>query len=296
MNSVRRSSIFALATLAVFCILVLTPGPALAQTGAAPQQHYLPAPMFDTASIDTKADPCTDFYKFACGNFAANHPIPADQSGVDEFYLIYNVNTERLNNILTKFAANDPARTSNQQKIGDFYAACMNTDLIEKKGLTDLQPLLDKIDKVSKSGLAPLSGELQRLNVNVFFGFGEMQDFKDASKQIAVIDQGGLGLPERDYYTRTGDKDKKIREQYVAHVSNILTLAAKLPSRQPPTRQTSSPLRLSWLRLRSPTPSAATLPPSTTWSRSQPLKPASRLCPSTSSLRPCTLHTSQNST
>jgi putative endopeptidase len=229
MNSVRRSSIFALATLAVFCILVLAPAPALAQTGAAPQQHYLPAPMFDTASIDTKADPCTDFYKFACGNFAANHPIPADQSGVDEFYLIYNVNTERLNNILTKFAANDPARTSNQQKIGDFYAACMNTDLIEKKGLTDLQPLLDKIDKVSKSGLAPLSGELQRLNVNVFFGFGEMQDFKDASKQIAVIDQGGLGLPERDYYTRTGDKDKKIREQYVAHVSNILTLAGETP-------------------------------------------------------------------
>jgi predicted metalloendopeptidase len=229
MNSARYSSIVAMAALAAFCVTVFAQAPAQAQTGATPAQHYLPAPMFDTAAIDTKPDPCTDFYKFACGNFAANHPIPADQSGVDQFYLIYNVNTERLNNILTKFAANDPARTSNQQKIGDYYAACMNTDLIEEKGLTDLQPLLDKIDKVNKLGLATLTGELQRIGVNVFFGFGEMQDFKDATKQIAVVDQGGLGLPERDYYFRTGDKDKQIREQYLAHVTNMLTLSGETP-------------------------------------------------------------------
>jgi putative endopeptidase len=73
------------------------------------QTHYVPAPAFDTASIDTKADPCTDFYKFACGNFAANHPIPSDQTGVDQFYTLYNVNTQELNGILTKYAAPDPA-------------------------------------------------------------------------------------------------------------------------------------------------------------------------------------------
>jgi predicted metalloendopeptidase len=194
-----------------------------------PQTHYLPAPAFDTASIDTQADPCNDFYKFACGNFAANHPIPADQTDVDQFYLLYNVNTQELNGILQKFAAPSSDRTPNEQKIGDYYAACMNTALIEKQDLHPIQPLLDEIDHVSKSGLPYFTGELQRIGVNAFFGFGELQDFKDSTKQVAVVDQGGLGLPERDYYTRTGDKDKQIRAQYVAHVTKMLAFAGELP-------------------------------------------------------------------
>ena len=196
---------------------------------AAPVTHYLPAPAFDLSSINKAADPCTDFYKFACGNFAANHPIPADQPDVDQFYLLYNVNTQDLNGILTKFS--DPAnqKTPNEQKIGDYYAACMNTALINQKGMAPVQPLFDQIDKVSKHGIAYLAGELQRYGVDVFFGFGEMQDFKDSTKQIAVADQGGLGLPERDYYTRTGDKDVKLREQYVDHVAKMLTFAGETP-------------------------------------------------------------------
>jgi len=203
--------------------------PQTAKTDAPPQTHYVPAPAFDTSSIDPKADPCNDFYKFACGNFAANHPIPADQSGVDQFYLLYNVNTQELNGILKKYTAADPSRTPNEQKIGDYYAACMDTDLIEQKGLAPVQPLLDAIDKVNKQGLTYFAGELQRYGVNVFFGFGEIQDFKDSSKQVAFIDQGGLGLPERDYYTRTGDKDKTLRDQYVAHITKVLTFAGETP-------------------------------------------------------------------
>ncbi len=207
-----------------------TPGASpAAVANAAPVTHYLPAPAFDLSSIDKAADPCTDFYKFACGNFAANHPIPADQPDVDQFYLLYNVNTQDLNGILTKFS--DPAnqKTPNQQKIGDYYAACMNTDLINQKGMAPIQPLFDQIDKASKHGIAYLAGELQRDGVDVFFGFGEMQDFKDSTKQIAAADQAGLGLPERDYYTRTGDKDVKLREQYVDHVAKMLTLAGETP-------------------------------------------------------------------
>ena len=103
----------------------------------------------------------------------------------------------------------------------------MNTSLIDQKGLAPLQPLLEKISTVDKQGLLPLTGELQRYNVNVFFSFGETQDFKDSTKQVAAIDQGGLGLPERDYYTRTGDKDKQIRAQYVTHIAKMLTLAGE---------------------------------------------------------------------
>jgi putative endopeptidase len=220
-----------LSSLALCAALATLPLATLAQSPAPtpPQTHYLPAPTFDTASINTAANPCDDFYKFACGNFAANHPIPNDQSSVDQFYTLFNVNTQELNGILQKYAADAASRTPNQQKIGDAYAACMNTALINQKGLAPVQSILDEINTVDKDGLAALAGELQRYNVNVFFGFGESQDFKDSTKQVAIIDQGGLGLPERDYYTRTGDKDKEIRQQYVDHIIKVLTLAGETP-------------------------------------------------------------------
>ncbi len=203
----------------------------LAQTTAAPAApvlpHYQLAPALDTASLDTKADPCSDFYQFACGNYAAQHPIPADQTGVGQFQTLYNVNSERLQGILVKYSSQAAGRTPNEQKIGDDYAACMNTALIQSKGLAPAQSLLDQIDRVSKPGLPYFAGELQRYGVDAFFGYAEMQDYKDSSKQIAVIQQGGLGLPERDYYTRTGDKDKLLRQQYVDHIARMLTLAGE---------------------------------------------------------------------
>ncbi len=195
-----------------------------------PAEVYKAIPGFDGSSIDVSVDPCTDFYKFACGKFAANHPIPADQPEVDEFYALYNVNTQSLNGILTKAAVGGAGRTPNEQKIGDYYKSCMDTDVIEAKGLTPLQPMLDAINAVqSPSDLPALTGKLQRDGVDIFFGFGEQQDFKDASKQIAFVDQAGLGMPERDYYFRTGAKDETLRKQYVEHVAKMLTLAGSTP-------------------------------------------------------------------
>ena len=210
-----------------------TGGTTSAAVGA-PQQVYKPVPAFDTSSINSSADPCTDFYKFACGNFAANHPIPSDQTGVDQFYALYNVNTQSLQRILEKTSSAGAGRSGDEQKIGDFYHACMDTAAIEQKGLAPAQPLLGLIDGLgtgmrAKLGLTPVIARLQRDGVDVFFSYGEQQDFHDATKQIAYAAQGGLGLPEKDYYLRTGPKDEEIRKQYVAHVAKMLTLAGSAP-------------------------------------------------------------------
>ena len=201
-----------------------------ASDGEKPHEVYVPIPGFDTTSIDTSVDPCSDFYKFACGRFAANHPIPADQQGVGQFYALFNVNTQSLNGILNKAAAGGAGRSPDEQKIGDYYKACMDTDAINAKGLAPAEPLLKEIDAVtSRDQLPALIGKLQRIGVNAFFGYGEQQDFKDASKQIAFVIQAGLGMPEKDYYLRTGAKDVKLREQYVAHVAKMLELAGSSP-------------------------------------------------------------------
>ncbi|ADW70000.1 M13 family metallopeptidase [Granulicella tundricola] len=212
----------ALPALALACTTLSAQAPAAKPT-------YLPTPSFDIASINPSADPCNDFYKFACGNYAANHPIPADQASTDGFYTLYNVNTEELSGILAKYEKPDPSRTPDQQKIGDFYHACMDTDAIEKSGLTPIAGLLAEIDSMTLRNLPSLAGKLSRINVTVFFGFGEQQDLKDATKQIANIDQGGLGMPEKDYYLRTGAKDEQLRKDYVAHMTKMLTLAGSTP-------------------------------------------------------------------
>src|SRR3984885_11807399 len=210
--------------------LALAQGGGVQTKDAKAPEVYLPIPGFDTTSIDASVDPCNDFYKFACGKFAGNHPIPADQSEVDQFYALYNVNTQSLRGILEKAAEGGAARSADAQKIGDYYKACMDTTAMDAKGLAPLKPLLDQIDGLqSKSQMAGLIGNLQRVGVDALFSYGEQQDFKDATKQIATIGQGGLGMPERDYYLRTGEKDVKLREDYVAHVAKMLTLAGSTP-------------------------------------------------------------------
>ena len=186
---------------------------------------YVPTPAFDTSSIDVGADPCQDFYKFACGKYATNHPIPADQASAEGFSTLYNVNTQELSGILAKAASGGAGRTASEQKIGEFYAACLNVPMIDQAGLRPAEPLLKEIDGMTLFSLARVTGELQRIGVNVLFGFGEQQDLKDATKQIAAIDQGGLGLPERDYYLRTGAKDEELRKAYVAYVTKMLALS-----------------------------------------------------------------------
>jgi len=206
-------------------LLVLGASAALATAQASSASNADQIKGLDPAYMDKTADPCTDFYQYACGNFSKVHPIPPDRGGFGNFYILADENEKALHAILEKAAVNSPSRSANEQKIGDYYASCLDTDAINKEGLKPLQPEFERIDALTgKSELAPLLAHHQLIGVNSLLSFNEQQDFKDARKQIAALDQGGLGLPERDYYLRTGADDQKIRQQYVAHIAKMLKL------------------------------------------------------------------------
>jgi putative endopeptidase len=194
----------------------------------APEKTYELLPGLDRSLIDTSADPCADFFQYACGNFNKLYPIPNDRSAFGTFTIVAEHNEQVLHAVLDKAAAGGAGRTANEQKIGDYYASCMDTGALNRDGLKSLQPELDRIAALrGKDELPALLAHFQMINVNAFLGFGEQQDFKDATKQIAVVDQGGLGLPERDYYFRTGDAAEKTRKEYVQHIVNMLKLAGE---------------------------------------------------------------------
>jgi len=196
-------------------------------TGAASSalKTFSPIPGLDKSLMDTSADPCVDFYRYACGNWSKLYPIPSDSPVSDQFYNLTQYNRQVLRGILEKAAVEEPSRDATSQKIGDYYASCMDESAVQKKGLAPLQPELDRIQRLtSKDQLPELLAHYQLINVNAFLGFGSQQDFKDASRNIAVATQGGLGLPEKDYYFRTGAKDEEIRKEYVQHITNMLRL------------------------------------------------------------------------
>ena len=206
---------------------VLMAATALAQTSKAnsASENYDLLPGLDKQLMDTSANPCVDFFQYACGNFSKLHPIPNDRAAFGTAAMIAEHDEKVLHAMLEKAAAGGEGRTSNEQKIGDYYAACMDAEAINRKGLQPLQPDLERIAALKdKSELASLLAHFQLINVNAFLGFGEQQDFKDATKQIATVDQGGLGLPERDYYFRTGDAAEETRKQYIQHITNTLKL------------------------------------------------------------------------
>ncbi len=185
-------------------------------------------PGLDKGLIDTAADPCVDFAQYSCGNFSKQYPIPSDRSGYGTGAIIFEHTENVLHTMLENAASGGASRTANEQKIGDYYASCVDTEAIDKLGLKPLQPDFDRIAALkSKDELPELLGHFQLINVNAFLGFGEQQDFKDARKQIAMVDQGGLGLPERDFYFRTGEVAEKTRAQYVQHITNTFKLAGE---------------------------------------------------------------------
>ena len=218
---------------------ILTVGLLAAGVAAAPglaqQNDSQPTPpaqvkSFDASAIDKTADPCVDFYQFACGNWVKENPIPADQvRWARSFSLLAERNRYLLWKDLSAAAANP--RTPLEKKYGDYFAACMNTSLVDQKGLQPIEPAFKQIAEPSDTHrLAALVGDLaEKGDPENLFRFGVQQDEKDSSKQIAAVSQAGLSLPDRDYYIVDNKRFENIRKEYVEHVTKMFTLAGDSP-------------------------------------------------------------------
>ena len=206
------------------------PGP-----GASPATGNRPAAAagLDPSDLDRAAAACQDLYRYADGGWLKKNPIPPEYSSWGTFNELAERNREVLHRILERTAKDRSAKKgSDEQKIGDFYASCMDEAAIEAQGIRPLQPELDRIARIAN--LQDLQTEVARLQtsgVNALFQFGSEQDRKKSTDVIATAAQGGLGLPDRDYYTKTDDASKKIREQYVAHVVKMFRLLGENAAR-----------------------------------------------------------------
>jgi predicted metalloendopeptidase len=173
----------------------------------------------DLKAMDTTVSPCQNFYRYACGTWRKNNPIPPDQSRWARFNELAERNLAVERGILEK---------AGDAQIGEFYAACMDEPAIERKGIQPIEPLLKQIDALASKG--DLAGEIVRLHtagVRALFNFYVRPDDKKSDQEIAHVDQGGLGLPDRDYYLKTDTRSVQLRKQYEEHIHALFTLLAK---------------------------------------------------------------------
>ena len=200
--------------------------PLIAQPLTAQPLTTLPyTPSLDVPSMDRSIDPCQDFYKYSCGGWIKTNPIPADQPRWDVYSKLTEENQRFLWGILVEASKPDPGRKAVLQKTGDYFAACMDEKAVEEQGAKPLDADLRQIAGLrTVRDLGPLLAKLQLTGVNALFGLGSNQDFDDSSRMMAFVGAGGLGLPDRDYYTKTDAKSVEIRQKYVEHVQKMFEL------------------------------------------------------------------------
>ena len=187
-----------------------------------------PPPAFSAEAIDNTVDPCVDFYQYACGNWLKRAEIPADQTSWASFVEIRERNAATMRQILQKAATESAGRDAITQKIGDYYGSCMDEKMVEAKGLNPLQPELDRITGAKdKAALIEAIARVHLIGPNPLFNFYSSPDLHSANDVIAYIDQGGLSLPDRDYYLKDDPKMAEARKSLVQYATQMFTLAGQ---------------------------------------------------------------------
>jgi putative endopeptidase len=212
------------AAIVVIIILVAAFGVATAgmRPSAAPAAGYW---GFDTANLDRSCKPCDDFYQFAMGGWMKANPIPAQYSTWGSFSLLRDKNLQNLREILETASKEQAPAGSNEQKIGDFYTSCIDTTTIDDAGTTAIDSELATIAGMKTPvDLQDEAARLHQEDVGVLFRFNVNQDAKDSAQEVGMAWQGGLGLPDRDYYLKQDDKSKQLRDAYTQHIAKMLQL------------------------------------------------------------------------
>ncbi len=199
-----------------------------------PLQTLPYTPGLDVKAMDRTVDPCEDFYRYSCGGWIASNPIPPDQTRWRVYQKLQHDNERFLWGLLEQAATPSPDRAPVQRLIGDYYFSCMDEATVEKTGFSPLAPTLDRIAALRsvKDLPALLAREhLELFGTDVLFGYGSNQDFADSDQVIGFAVAGGLGLPDRDYYTDQGARSEEIRRKYVEHMQRMLVLIGESRAR-----------------------------------------------------------------